>query len=296
MKNKKVAVAAGVGLLSAITIVVCSCFSEHDPAGTIYNSTESAQKDGVNFEITSSAPEDTDKDIHTEISVPDVPAAPSPEKQPKYDDPESYIIYDKSTDTYTLAKEEEKVGKESLFVGDSTCLGFSTWEVIDSKNVYATGNVGARNMLDYEMYYLSEPAKFVNVLNAVKPKHIFFWMGMNDVNMTSSEEYCENYKVIIDTALKNSDADIYICAITPISNLNFTEPAYISEFNDAIGHFVRKNYKERVYTVNFGEPLKNAEGILDEQYNGGDGIHLSRKAYYVAMHEINKQIKKTKER
>lgn len=291
MKNKKIAVAAGISVLSAITIIVCSC-SEY--AGTVYNSTESAEQNGENVEITSRTPESTETSTSNDISVPDIPAAPTPDKKPGFDDPDSYIKYDRSTDTYSLDEGEEKLGKESLFVGDSICLGFSTWNVVDSKNVYATGNVGARNMLDYEMYYLSEPANFTYVLNETKPKNIFFWMGMNDVNMTSSKEYCENYKVIIDTALKNSTADVYVCAITPISNLKFTEPAFIAEFNDAIKHFVQTNYKDRVHIINFGEPLKNADGILDEQYNGGDGIHLSRKAYYVAMHEINTQIKKIK--
>ena len=284
MKTKNAA-AAAIGLLSAITVFMCSC-SERVPANIPDTSTGFVVQSAESFESVPDVSESTD------IPEPDVPTAQTPEKQPKFDDPDSYIIYDSSTDTYYLTEEEEQIGKESLFVGDSICLGFSTWSVVSSKNVYATGNVGARNFFDYEMYYLSHPAKFLDVLNEVRPKHIFFWMGMNDVNLTSAEEYCENYRAIIDTALKNSSADVYICAITPIRRLEFTKLSYINEFNDAIRHFVRTNYKERVHIINFGEPLKNAEGILDEQYNGGDGIHLSRRAYYVAMHEIKRQMVK----
>lgn len=290
MKTKKAAAAAGIGLLSAITIVICSCSSKHDPTSAVYNSTESVQKEGSNVEAASSTPEITG--IDTPV---DIPTAPTPEKPPKFDDPESYLNYDISTDTYILTEEEEKIGEESLFVGDSICLGFSTWGVVESKNVYATGSVGARNMLDYEMYYLHEPAKFIPVLNTTKPKHIFLWMGINDVNMTSSEVYCENYKTIIDTALENSTADVYVCAITPVRNLNYTKPAYVTEFNDAINHYIKTNYKDRVYFIDFGEPLKNAEGLLDEQYDGGDGIHQSRKTYYIAMHEICRQMKQVQE-
>lgn len=277
--------------MSAMTILFCACSREAE----IYNSTEYVQQDGVNFESTPSAPEVTEEKM-PEPDIPAVPAAPAPDspeiEEPAYDDPDSYINYDITTDTYYLTEEEERIGRESLFVGDSICLGFSTWSVVDSKNVYATGNVGARNMFDYQMYYLSKPAKFLDVLKAVRPKHIFFWMGMNDVNLSTAEEYCENYRTIIDTALKNSSADVYICAITPISRLEFTKPVYISEFNDAIRQFVKKTYPGRVHFINFGEPLKNDEGILDERYNGGDGIHLSRRAYYIAMHEINRQMKK----
>lgn len=286
MKTKKSA-AAAVGLLSAVTVLLCACSAKHEHTDVIYSSTESVQQNEGNVQTAQSVPESTS----IGIDLPNVPTAPTPQKEFVYDDPDSYINYDPSTDTYHLTEEEEQIGKSSLFVGDSICLGFATWRVVESKNVYATGNVGARNLFDYEMYYRGRPEKFLNVLSKVKPEHIFFWMGMNDVNMTDSKEYCENYRTIIDTALQNSSADIYICAITPISRLEFTDPINIKKFNFAIKSFVQENYNERVHFIDFGEPLKNADGNLDEQYNGGDGIHLSRKAYYVAMHEICKQMK-----
>lgn len=117
-------------------------------------------------------------------------------------------------------------------------------------------------------------------------------MGMNDVNMTSAEQYCENYKKIIDLTLENSDADVYVCAITPISDLKFTRLDYINEFNDAIKHYIMRNYEERVHFVSFADPLKTPDGLLNDEYNGGDGIHLGKKAYFIALHELNKQIKK----
>ena len=284
MKTKSAAV-AWAGLIAAISVFICACASSEVGPSTY-------EQDGVDIEATAGVPENPDitDPADDPISEVDVPAAPVPEKTTQFDDPDSYIIYDSSTDTYYLTEEEEQIGKESLFVGDSICLGFSTWSVVPDRNVYATGNVGARNLFEYEMYYLSERAEFTDVLNEVKPKHIFLWMGMNDVNLTSAKDYCENYRTIIDTALQNTSADVYICAITPICRLDFTGPMRIREFNEAIERFIKKNYTERVHFINFGEPLKNADGILDEQYNGGDGIHLARKAYYVAMHEINRQM------
>lgn len=298
MKARNIA-AAAVGLLSAVTFILFiipyfapSRSSHHSiiiidlPESGAYGSETSESK------TPESKPESIPESNVSDISEPSVPASPIPDDQPKYDDPDSYIYYDYTAGSYLLTDEEAQIGSESLFVGDSICLGFSTWGVVSSKNVYATGSVSANNFFTYEMYYRNDPEKFVNVLNTVKPKHIFLWMGMNDVNLTSAEEYCENYKKIVDTALANSSADVYVCAITPISRLEFTKPEYIIEFNKAIKDFTQTAYKERVYTIDFGEPLKNADGLLDEQFNGGDGIHLSQKAYYVAMHEINKQMKR----
>lgn len=287
MKNKKVT--AGIALIFTITMLVCSCRSNPEQKPTnIISTAESDRKEAQNVNG-GSIPE-------LPSSIPDEPAAPSPapspDYQPEYDDPESYLEYDPENDTYIPTAEEKCLGEESLFVGDSICSGFSAWGVLESKNVFAMGNVAAWSLLDYDdIYYQNVPSKFVPVLKKAKPKRVFFWMGMNDVNMTSSEEYCENYKKIIDTTLNNSDADVYVCAITPISNLKFTKLDYINEFNDAIKHYIMRNYKERVHFVSFAEPLKTPDGLLNDEYNGGDGIHLGKKAYFIALHEINKQIK-----
>lgn len=286
MKNKKVT-AAGIALISAITMLVCSCRSnrEQTPAKVI-STTKSDCKEAPN--INSVTPNEPPS------SIPDAPTvlSPSPVKLPKYDDPESYLKYDPENDTYIPTDEEKRLGEESLFVGDSICSGFSAWGVLESKNVFAMGNVAAWSLLDYDMYYRNKPAKLVPVLKKAKPKRVFFWMGMNDVNMTSAEQYCENYKKIIDLTLENSDADVYVCAITPISDLKFTRLDYINEFNDAIKHYIMRNYEERVHFVSFADPLKTPDGLLNDEYNGGDGIHLGKKAYFIALHELNKQIKK----
>ena len=288
MKNKRIAVAAAAGLAFSITMIACAC-SEHKAAGSIFDQSYSSADTSVNV------PENAVSfDVISEpSSAPEPSAAGSSEpEKPTFDDPDSYIMINPENGTYIIPEEEEKITEESLFVGDSICSGFWACGMISGKNVYATGAVGARNLLEYEMYYKSQPAKFVPVLKKTQPKNIFLWMGMNDVNWTSAEEFCENYRTIIDLALENTTADVFVCAISPIRDLEFTKLEYIDEFNDAICKFIEKNYKERVYYIDFTDPLKTDEGLLDEQYDGGDGIHLSTRAYYIAIHEINKKIKR----
>lgn len=299
MKNKKAAAAAGIGILYAVTMVFCSCCEKqqsaaHNPivsgGSVIKNNVGGISADGKttssgeSSDVTSTSNSEStnigsDSDVYSEIPV-----------KPLFDEPDDYLKYDISTDRYLLAPNELAIGQKSLFVGDSICYGFSAWDVLPGANVYATGNVAARNMLEYEMYYRNEVMEFVPVLDIVKPEHVFLWMGMNDVNMTSAEEYCENYSNIISLALENSEADVYVCAITPISDLDFTAPSNIAAFNDSIKHYIEKNYTERVHFISFAEPLKDKKGHLAEKYNGGDGIHLSKPVYYIAMHEIAKEI------
>ena len=290
MRNKRITTAAIYGLALSITMIACAC-SEHRSAGSIldqtYNSSETSE-----IVLENAAKVDV---ISEPASAPEPSAAGTSQSEPEkpaFDDPDSYIMINPENGTYILPEDEEKITEESLFVGDSICSGFWACGMISGKNVYATGAVGARNLLEYEMYYKSKPAKFVPVLQTTKPKNVFLWMGMNDVNWTTAEEFCENYKTIIDLALENTTADVYVCAISPILDLEFTKLEYIDEFNDAISKFIEKNYKERVYYIDFTDPLKTEDGLLDEQYNGGDGIHLATRAYYIAIHEINQKIKR----
>lgn len=325
MKNKKMMI-AGIALISTITILICSCRSTQEQA--TLNSLNSAESDYKEARSTSAEQSSVILDNPAALSSSSSSSSLSSSRssssfsssssssfsssssssfssshsssfsrssysyeRPKFDDPISYLEYDPKNDTYILSDEEKRLGEESLFVGDSICSGFSAWGVLKSKNVYAVGNVAARNLLDYDMYYQNSPAKLVPVLEEAKPRRVFFWMGMNDVNITSAEVYCKNYKKIIDLTLDNSDADVYVCAITPISNLKFTRLERIDEFNNAIKNYIMQNYQERVHYVTFAEPLKTADGLLSNEYNGGDGIHLGKKAYFIALHEINKQIK-----
>lgn len=290
IKNKTVT-AAGLGALLLLTMIAGGC-SEHRGGSSVYHDPSSAAE---SIPEAASLPNETGHAVESEP----IPAASAsqdlntPEK-PVFDDPDTYIKINPENGTYILPEDEEKLTEESLFVGDSICSGFWACGMVSGKNIYATGAVGARNLLEYEMYYRSKPAKFVPVLEKTQPKNVFLWMGMNDVNLTTAEEFCDNYKMIIELVLENTEAEIYVCAISPILNLEFTKPGYIDEFNDAISAFVGENYEQRVHFIDFTAPLKTDNGLLDEQYDGGDGIHLSTRAYYIAIHEINKMIKETK--
>lgn len=296
MKNKKIPIIIGIASLSASTVVICSCFSERATVATMtYAPADAAENSSVSENVLFES--NTSDSENSSESITDSNAESAPEKdvsesgsagaaQSTFDDPESYLEYNPVNGTYFIPDDEKEFCEQSLFVGDSICNGFYWSGVLQSKNVYAEPSVGARNMLTYDMTYCGAHKKFVPVLNTLKPKNIFFWMGMNDVNLTGSKEYCENYEKIIDTALKNSEAEVYVCGITPISNLKFTKKETINEFNDAVRRFVEHHYSERVHYLYFGEPLKDANGLLAEEYDSGDGVHLSCKAHYIAMHEI----------
>lgn len=197
------------------------------------------------------------------------------------------LFYKNEFGAYQLTDKERSFTEQSVFVGDSICRGFSAYNVVSSKNVYACGSLAARSFWDYSFYYGDEQVEYKTVLKKTKPKYIFLSMGMNDINITDENTYCENYRKIIDYTLKRTDGVVYVCAITPICS-EFSSNYRIDCFNLALQDFIKENYSERVFYVDFAKHLKDKEGKLRIIHSSGDGIHLGPYAYYIALWEINR--------
>lgn len=153
----KIKTAIAVAATLSITTLSCAC-SEYNGQAEI-SSTYSAN-------LAESSPENATPDLS--IKSETTPAASAPKitepAKPIFDDPDSYIQINPENGTYILPEEERALTEESLFVGDSICSGFWACGMIKAKSVYAAGAVGARNLLDYEMYYRGQPATFAPVL------------------------------------------------------------------------------------------------------------------------------------
>lgn len=197
------------------------------------------------------------------------------------------LFYKNEFGAYQLTDAERSFTEQSIFVGDSICRGFSVYNVVSSKNVYACGSLAARSFWDYQFYYGDDKVEYKTVLKKTKPKYVFLSMGMNDINMTDEKTYCENYRAIIDYTLKRTDGVVYVCAITPIDS-EFSTNYRIDCFNLALQAFVEENYSERVFYVDFAKHLKDKDGKLRIIHSSGDGIHLGPYAYYIALWEINR--------
>lgn len=185
-----------------------------------------------------------------------------------------------------LSDSEKAFLNDSMFIGDSICSGFEVYGLVEADKVIATKSVGARNLLDYKHVYKNKEQSLSYILKKAQPKLVFLSMGMNDVNMTSAEAYCENYSRIIDLVLETTDADVYFCAITPIDS-DFSSNERIQSFNSAMRAYIKEHYPQRVHTVDFGRLFVCEDKVrLCDILSGGDGIHLAPYAYHMALWEI----------
>lgn len=188
-----------------------------------------------------------------------------------------------------LSENQKALADSSLFVGDSICSGFSSYGLTTWKNSYATGSVGTRNFFETEIKYFGEVKSYKDVLDEKQPQRIFLWMGMNDVNIITSAEYAKNYKAIIDYSLENSNAEVYVFAMTPV-NSDFTPNERISSFNETVKNTIQTTYPERVGYIDFAYVVTDSNGELCANYDAGDGVHLAPDVYYLAMIEICDQL------
>lgn len=190
---------------------------------------------------------------------------------------------------YLLTDAEMEFTENCIFVGDSICRGFGTYKVLSFANVYANGSMGTRNFYEYTFTYgrKNEELQFTELLHRTQPHIVFLSMGMNDINMIHPSEYRANYERIVDDVLRETDAIVYLCGMTPVRS-NFTSNERIDYFNAELKALA--DMLEEVYYVEYGQHMLNDRGVLNNQLDGGDGVHLSPYAYRIALWEIRRTL------
>ena len=186
-----------------------------------------------------------------------------------------------------LSQSDQAFLADCVFVGDSICSGLSVYKILPASNVVAKGSVGVRSIFDYSFKVNGTNCNVVQALSALKPKTVIFSMGMNDINMTTSQKYCENYQNLlgkVQAALPN--AKLCVASITPITTASkFSTNAKIDSYNAAIRDYLAANYPSWTY-LNIAPGLKNEWNALRSNYTSGDGIHLAPAAYQVILSEV----------
>ncbi|MGN0613270.1 MAG: SGNH/GDSL hydrolase family protein [Porcipelethomonas sp.] len=176
--------------------------------------------------------------------------------------------------------------QELVVVGDSIASGFSMFEYIPMANGLAQGSVGIRSIHDYTFTCQGAELDITDAVSAMQPAYIYMSMGMNDVNMITSDDYKELYLKEIKSMLAVSpQSDIIVASITPIcASCDFTENSTIREFNSKLQQAVEEiNLPNVTYFDAYSLLSDPATQALKDEYTSGDGIHHSRDAYDIIL-------------
>lgn len=292
---KKTAVVLGVCLLCSAGLL-SGCFKPtetHAWGGsslvTRHSGSSGSSSSSSSTSPASSTSSESSATPETTESTPVIPVEPA--EPPKEANSARYneLRAEYRADPEKVKTLEKKLSENALFAGDSVCKGFGTFGIVNAGCVFADGTVGARNLLDREILWYGKRCRFADALEKAAPKRVYLSMGMNDVNMTTAEEYAENYRKIIDFTLSATKADVVVFAITPV-NSDFTANSRIDKFNSSLYEMISKNYRTRVRFVDFAYMLKNSEGRLSAGLDSGDGIHLTPEVYHAAMIEVGEKL------
>lgn len=171
-----------------------------------------------------------------------------------------------------------------VIVGDSIASGFKSYERLPEEQVLATGSLGARNIHSFTFTVGDQELDILDALTIKQPQYIFMSMGMNDVNLSSSDEYITDYTKNINDILQICpNSTIVVMGITPVTLASgFCDNSKIDEYNEALKSMATsmRELGENVYYINVSAYLKDEDtNALKSEYTSGDGIHLSGGAY-----------------
>ena len=229
------------------------------------------------------------------VTTPAVTTTAETSTTPKEEDSETtdgkYEIDAYGQKLYKFSDDDEAFLSDVTFVGDSICYGLEVYDYMPPDNVLAVGSVAARNIFDFTFDVGDAEYGIVDAVKKVQPKIVIFSMGMNDINLTTPEQYCENYMDLLDQIhAAVPSAKLYVASITPISNnIDFNNNTNIDNFNATIKQFLADSGKGYGY-VDIASYLKDQWNGLSYDYSGGDGIHLQGHAYSAILYQICEQL------
>ncbi|MBR6873563.1 MAG: hypothetical protein IKN17_08690 [Ruminococcus sp.] len=250
-----------------------------EPAATTPEVTEAA----VTTAEEQTAPEESASEESTpEETEPSAQSGPSPDK---------YEINAYGQKMYKFSEKYEQFVNRLTFVGDSICYGLEVYDYLPPDNVLAFGSVAARNIFDFTFDVSDVEYTITDAVKQVDPDILIFSMGMNDINLTTPEQYCENYMYLLDQVHQAvPSAKLYVASITPISNgIEFNNNTNIDLFNSTIKQYLADSGKGYGY-VDIATYLKDQWNGLAYEYSGGDGIHLQSPAYSAILYQVCEQL------
>jgi lysophospholipase L1-like esterase len=180
---------------------------------------------------------------------------------------------------------------ETLFTGDSRTRGMATYGFVPQRQVLAIDGLNHLDARQKPLFSSREGSEctLAEAVGERAPKRVMISFGINGMNFIEEEEYFSEYEGLVDDIIRQSPESCYILqAIYPVS-AEFSEenPAMSNETIDRYNERLKKLADEKsLFFLNTAEALKDEKGALPEEYDAGDGLHLSREAYKVIIRYV----------
>lgn len=180
---------------------------------------------------------------------------------------------------------------DTLFTGDSRTRGLAFYGFVPERQVLAIDGLNHRDALQKALFDAGDGTACLlcEAVGLRAPKRVLISFGINGMDFIAEEEYFSEYAALIDDIVARSPQSTYILqAIYPVSaGFSAENPGMSNETIDRYNARLQQLAgQKQLFFLNTAEALKDETGALDEAYDAGDGLHMSREAYKVIIRYI----------
>ena len=227
-----------------------------------------ASDNGISYDNTVSEEEiSSSAEAETTTTTTTIKEEPKPQPEPDY----------------TITKAMYKYFDQFALVGDSVCSGFASAGYFKQENNLARPSIAAWNIHQFLITSNDLSTDVLVHLYNKQPKYVLFSMGLNDVNLTTKEQFVENYMQLLYQCKQASpNSEFIIMAITPVRR-KFCKNEKIDEYNTALANAVKYSYCKHYHFVDPTDLLKGNDNKLREKYAFEDGTHLEMSGMKVCL-------------
>lgn len=203
----------------------------------------------------------------TETTTTTVKEEPKPEPEPDY----------------TITDAMYKYFDQFALVGDSVCSGFASAGYFKQENNLARPSIAAWNIHQFLITSNGLSTDVLVHLYNKQPKYVLFSMGLNDVNLTTKEQFVSNYmQLLFQCKQASPNSEFIIMAVTPVRS-KFCKNEKIDEYNAALRSAIENCYYSHYHFVDPTDLLKGSDNKLKEKYAFEDGTHLEMSGMKVCL-------------
>ncbi len=189
----------------------------------------------------------------------------------------------------------EKKGTKSgyldncIFIGDSRTVAMVSYGVISDEDVLAKVGISHPSVKNYTFTQNSGKQYTVKSFLAAKTEPvIYIALGVNGMKGAKEEEYEKSFKDLVEYIMELApDRKIVLVSIWPVDDNGTYKGSVKNEWIDKYNDFLLALAEyENIYYLAINNVLKDKNGSIKKEYDGGDGLHYSASAYNVIIDYI----------
>ncbi len=193
--------------------------------------------------------------------------------------------------TILAEKKNTKDGylKNCVFLGDSRTVAMVSYGFISDEDALAQVGIAHTSVEGYTFTQNSGKQYTVkSYLAARKPPVIYIGYGVNGMNGMDEDTYQKTYKTLIEHIMEMApDSKIVLMAIWPVDDNGIYKNSVKNEWIEKYNNFLLTLAEyEGLYYLDVDTVLKDSNGSIKKEYDGGDGLHYKATAYNVIIKYI----------